>query len=64
MPSFSGRISALNMEAGASPETIIHIYYKTTKMKVNLTALECFVQVKQQNEVKSLLSPVCLGLFD
>jgi hypothetical protein len=61
VPSFSGRISALNMEAASSPETLINIYYR---IKVNLRALECFLQVKQQNEVKSLLSPVCQGLFD
>jgi len=64
MPSFSGRTSALDVEAGASPETLIKTYYKTSKIKVNLTALECFTQVEQQNEIKSLLSPVCQGLFD
>ena len=64
MPSFSGRTSALNLEAAASPETRINIYYKTSKIKVNLRALDCFLQVKQQNEVKSLLSSVCQGLFD
>jgi len=64
MPSFSGRTSALNMEAAASPEALINIYYKTSKIKVNLRALERFPQVEQQSEVKSLLSPVCQGLFD
>jgi len=64
MPSFYGRTSALNMEAAASPEALISIYYKTSKIKVNLRALERFPQVEQQIEVKSLLSPVCQGLFD
>jgi hypothetical protein len=57
MPSFAGRTSALNMEAAASPETLINICYKTSKIKVNLRALECFSQVVQQNEVKSLPYP-------
>jgi hypothetical protein len=46
------------MEAAASPETLLNVYYKTSKIKVNLGALECFPQVEQQIEVKSLLSPV------